>query len=80
MERYNSTLLDEVATLIKAAPAKRSWLTLPDLIQLGQRGIVALPVDVTHLGCLWVLDRWAPCPLPPHRSQSCCRHPTVFPT
>jgi hypothetical protein len=60
MERYNSTLLDEVAALLKTAPAKRNWLTLPDLIQLAQRGNVALPVDITHLGCLWVLDRWVP--------------------
>jgi hypothetical protein len=60
MERYNSTLLDEVTALLKAAPAKRNWLTLPDLIQLAQRGNVALPVDITHLGCLWVLDRCVP--------------------
>lgn len=32
-------------------------LQLPDLLTLVRRGNVALPVDPTHLGCLWVLDR-----------------------
>lgn len=34
-------------------------LQLPDLLLLVRRGNVALPVDPTHLGCLWVLDRRA---------------------
>lgn len=54
MDRH-AALLEEVARL--CAAARRPYLTLPDLFQLVDRGTVALPVDPTHLGCLWVLDR-----------------------
>lgn len=37
--------------------AMLSALQLPDLLTLVRRGNVVLPVDPTHLGCLWVLDR-----------------------
>lgn len=54
MERHQP-LLEEVAALLKGR--QRDFLTLPDLFALVRRGNVALPVDPTHLGCLWVLDR-----------------------
>ncbi|PRW45239.1 hypothetical protein C2E21_6322 [Chlorella sorokiniana] len=51
----NQALLDEVAWLLRGHARKH--LTLPDLLTLVRRGNVVLPVDPTHLGCLWVLDR-----------------------
>jgi hypothetical protein len=54
MDRYQG-LAEEIAALVKGE--HRAHLTLPDLLQLQQRGNVALPIDLTHLGCLWVLDR-----------------------
>lgn len=56
MQERHQPLLEEVAALL--AGQQRAHLTLPDLFALVRRGNVALPVDPTHLGCLWVLDRW----------------------
>ena len=76
-------LLEEVEALLKAGGGQeqRKHLTLPDLFALTSRGNVALPVDPTHLGCLWVLDRCArregslpphpPPPTPPTRCLTC---------
>lgn len=55
MDRH-AALLEEVGRLLGPKPQKQH-LALPDLFQLVDRGNVALPVDPTHLGCLWVLDR-----------------------
>lgn len=55
MQDRHQPLLEEVAALL--AGRQRAHLTLPDLFALVRRGNAALPVDPTHLGCLWVLDR-----------------------
>lgn len=57
------SIQDEVAAVLKAE--HRAHLTLSDLFQLLRRGNVMFPIDPTHLGCLWVLDR---CP----RHQTLC--------
>ena len=64
-------LLEEVEALLKAGGGQeqRKHLTLPDLFALTSRGNVALPVDPTHLGCLWVLDRCA------REAAACVAHP-----
>lgn len=54
MDRYQG-LAEEVAALLKSE--HRAHLTLPDLFQLQRRGHISLPIDLTHLGCLFQLDR-----------------------
>ena len=40
------------------AAAQQPSLTLADLFELARSPVVHLPVDLTHLSVLWVLDRW----------------------
>lgn len=47
-----AALAEEVTHLLNG----RTYLTLADLLQLLRRN-VTLPVDLTHLGTLWMLDR-----------------------
>ena len=56
MERHQE-LLAEVQALLKRHGDDRKHLCLADLLELTRRENIALPVDPTHLGSLWVLDR-----------------------